>query len=166
MARARRGDRRAFEILLRAHDREMRGVAWRLLGDRTALDDALQDGYLNAYRSIGQLRGDDDFAGWLHRIVTNACLDLLRQRSRRPEDPIDWGPEPAVGSDEDRITDADQILAALRLLSPDQRAVLVLVEAEGYSYDEVAAMLGITAGTVGSRLSRARTRLRRRGVLR
>jgi len=81
LEKARGGDQHAFSLLLRQHDERMRALAWKLLGDRDRMDDALQEAYVKAWRSLGGFREDADFGTWLYRITYNACMDELR-RSR------------------------------------------------------------------------------------
>src|SRR5690606_31795722 len=81
---ARSGDRRAFEALLRRHDDKMRGLAYRLLADRHAMDDALQEAYVKAYRALPRFKAGSNFGTWLYRITYNACIDALRKRKRTP----------------------------------------------------------------------------------
>ena len=83
------GDQRAFGLLLRHHDERMRALAWKLLGDRDRMDDALQEAYVKAWRSLGGFRQDADFGTWLYRITYNACLDELRRATNRST-PCDW----------------------------------------------------------------------------
>jgi RNA polymerase sigma-70 factor (ECF subfamily) len=162
IARARAGDARAFTALVRSHDDAMRGLAYSLLGSRTAMDDALQDAYVKAYRAIGSFRGSAAFGTWLHRIVRNTCIDHLRRSDRHREVSLELivsNPDPDVGAEE-RLAERSRVGAALAALSDEQRGVVVLVDRDGCSYDEAAQLLGITPGTVASRLSRARSTLR------
>lgn len=160
---ARAGDRLALGELLRAHDRAMRSIAWKMLGDAELVDDVLQDAYLKAYRSIARFRGDAQFQTWLHRIVANTAVDHLRRLSGRREVPIDHYPNLAIAADDDRISDSERVRQALLALPDDQRLAVLLVDCEGYSYDEAADVLGITTGAVGSHLFRARSRLQAMG---
>ena len=157
-------DQRSFTALVRRHDDRLRGVAYKLLaGDRHRMDDVLQDAYLRAFVARDGFRNDADAATWLYRIVTNACLDELRRTARRPTpvDPVGWdGPRVVPGPDE-AVGAADVTLRALAALPPDQRAVVVLVDGEGFDYEAAAELLGVAPGTVASRLSRARTAFRR-----
>lgn len=161
---AREGDAAAFERLLRRYDDQMRGVAYRLLGRRAAMDDALQDAYVKAFRNLGRFRGDSAFSTWLYRIVTTTCLDHLRRSARRTEDELPDEPTPLGGLRADGVGDAASRRADLRRaldqLRPTHRAVLVLVDGEGLSYDEAGDLLDLAPGTVASRLSRARSRMR------
>jgi RNA polymerase sigma-70 factor (ECF subfamily) len=159
--RAQTGDHRAFTVLLRQSDGRMRRLASGLMGSRSATDDALQDAYLKAYRDLGDYHGDAAFATWLHTIVYRTCLDNLRQHNCRAEVDLDAVPEPSGGSnDAERIVDADAVDTALRNLPPDQAAVVILVDGDGCSYQEAAAVLGVREGTIASRLNRARRALR------
>jgi RNA polymerase sigma-70 factor (ECF subfamily) len=157
-------DRASFTALVRRYDDRLRGVAYRLLGgDTQRLDDVLQDAYLRAYSAFGGFRGDAAEATWLYRIVTNACLDELRRRARRPTpvDPVGWDePELVAGPDEAAVT-ADVVIRALASLPPEQRATVVLVDGEGFDHTGAADVLGVAVGTVASRLSRARETMRR-----
>lgn len=156
------GDHRAFAELIRSCDDRMRALAHRLLGSRTAMDDALQDAYLKAYRKIDTYDGRAAFSTWLYSVVYRTCLDHIRRRRRRGEvgletvaEPSDTGP----GHD-DRVATRDAVRRALADLPPDQAAALLLVDGEGLSYDEAATVVGVAAGTVASRLNRARTQMR------
>ena len=159
------GDNDAFGILFSRHRERLWAVALRTLGDPDDAGDALQDAMISAFRRAGSFRGDSAVTTWLHRIVVNACLDLLRRRAARPatgglaDEAMDAlaltsrGPGPA-----DSDTSLD-VTAALRTLAPDQRAALVLVDMLGYPVAEAAAILGTSEGTVKSRCSRGRARL-------
>lgn len=153
------GDRQALGELLRCHDHAMRAIAWKILGDIELVDDATQDAYLKAYRSVGRFRGDSEFSTWLHRIVVNTCVDHIRRSLKRHEVSIELEPELSVPPADDRLSDSEVIRQALLLLPSDQRVAVLLVDCEGYSYDEAAEVLGISVGAVGSRLFRARTTL-------
>lgn len=161
-ARARSGDRRAFTALLRRHDPTMRRLAYRLLADPAAMDDALQEAYVKAYTALPGYRDDARFGTWLYRITYNACVDEIRRRGRRPApaaEPLD-GPSPAAGP-ERVVTAAETLERTLASLPADQRATVVLVDGEGFDHRAAAQILGVAPGTVASRLSRARTALRR-----
>jgi RNA polymerase sigma-70 factor (ECF subfamily) len=161
---ARAGDQRAFALLLRQHDERMRGLAWKLLGDRDRMDDALQEAYVKAWCSLGTFRSDASFGTWLYRIAYNACMDELRRGARRPT-PQDWtdtGQQPAVtgAGPERQVVASETVLRLLASLPEDQRAAVVLVDSEGFDNQTAADILGVAVGTVASRLSRARATLR------
>ena len=156
------GDPRAFAELVRVHDDRMRVVASRMLGSQAAMDDALQDAYLKAYRSLAGFRGEAPFEAWLQRVVTHTCIDHLRRQDRRAEVGLEaaaWSPQSGRAFD-DRYADRSALGTALASLPAHHRAVVLLVDGEGYDYDEAAELLHTSRGTVASRLSRARAALR------
>jgi RNA polymerase sigma-70 factor, ECF subfamily len=160
------GDHDAFGVLFARHRERLWAVAIRTLGDADDAADALQDAMISAFRRAGSFRGDSAVTTWLHRIVVNACLDLIRRQAARPAtsglaaDTVDalafaaHGPAPAADSDI-----ALDVTAALRGLPPEQRAALVLVDMLGYPVADAAAVLGVSEGTVKSRCARGRARL-------
>jgi RNA polymerase sigma-70 factor (ECF subfamily) len=156
------GDPDAFGLLFRRHSGRFWAVALRITCDPDDAADALQDAMISAFRRAGDFRGESAVTTWLHRIVVNASLDLLRRRSARSVswsgDPDDLPlPEPGEGaSAADSRIDVD---AALRTLPPPQRAALVLVDMLGYSVADTSAILGVSEGTVKSRCARGRARL-------
>ena len=158
-----RVDADAFVLLLREYDLRHRRLAFRLLGDRERMDDVLQEAYARAFRALPRFRGGSAIGTWLYRIVYNACLDELRRSGARREVSLDeWrerGSSRTVGVEE-RL----DLEAALAALPVELRAVVLLVDADELSYHEAAEVLGIPAGTVASRLSRARDALK--GALR
>jgi len=156
--RAASGDEVAFVEIVRRYDLGLRRLAFRLLGDRDAMDDVLQEAYLKAFTSIARFRGDASPRTWLYRIVYNACLDHVRKGRRRPTAEQLDGPTRDQSEQSDlRLSLAD----ALAALAPEERAAVLLVDAEGLSYVEAAAVTGVATGTIGSRLSRGRAALRR-----
>jgi RNA polymerase sigma-70 factor (ECF subfamily) len=161
VSRARRGDRRAFAQLVRHYDDGLRALAYRLLGDRDRMDDALQEAYVAAFRALPRFRGDAGLGTWLYRIAYNACLDELRRtRTVVPIDSVRERVDPSSPTD-DRAAARSDLGAALAALPPEDRAAVLLVDAQGFDYRSAAAILGVPEGTVASRLSRARRALRR-----
>lgn len=167
------GDREAFGVLIGRHRDRLWAVALRTTGDPDEAADALQDALISAFRRADQFRGDSAVTTWLHRIVVNASLDRLRRRSVRnsvplPEDdsasgmvttatPVGRGGIPA---DPIEARETQLVIArALAELPETQREAIVLVDVEGYSVEEAAAILGCPPGTVKSRCSRGRARL-------
>ncbi len=171
IAQAQRGDLHAFNQLVLAYQSTMYNVAYRILGDGDAAADATQDAFVSAYRAIARFRGGS-FKAWLLRIVTNACYDQLRVKQRRPTDSLDdmlVEPEHDATLRDDSESPEEFVLRqelgaaiqrGLSTLPPDQRITLVLSDIEGLSYDEIAAATHVSLGTVKSRLSRARSKLR------
>jgi RNA polymerase sigma-70 factor (ECF subfamily) len=171
------GDPDAFGALFARHRDRLWAVALRTTGDPEEAADALQDAMVAAFRRAASYRGDAAVTTWLHRVVVNACLDRLRRRKVRLADPLPddldahadrgtlvTGNRSTPGPDDpaDRAV-ADErraaVLAALETLPTEQRAALVLVDMEGYSVEETAAILECAPGTVKSRCSRGRSRL-------
>lgn len=157
---AKQGDGAAFAELLQRHDDKMRGVVWRVVRSRSDMDDVLQEAYLKAWRRLASFRGDSAFSSWLYSVVYTTAIDQVRAASRRPTVPLEIVPDRPVGDNAQLIAEQAALRQALGELPADQLAVVALVDGEGYAYDSVAEMLGISPGTVGSRLSRARARLR------
>ena len=175
IATAQQGDVDAFNRLVLAYQNMVYNLAYRILGDGDAAADATQDAFLSAYRAIGRFRGGS-FKAWLLRIVTNACYDQLRVKQRRPTASLDalLVADPASGPSSVSFADeAEQpeeyalrqelnrvIQAGIGTLPADQRITLVLSDIQGFSYQEIAEITGVSLGTVKSRLSRARAKLR------
>jgi RNA polymerase sigma-70 factor (ECF subfamily) len=160
VARARRGDQDAFALIVGHYDRRLRALAFRLLGDRDRMDDVLQEVYVKAFRSLPRFKGDSALGTWLYRIAYNACLDDLRRRPALAAVEYDETvADPASGPADIAVRRQD-LAAALDRLPPDQRAAVLLVDAYGLDYSDAAEVLGVRAGTIGSRLSRARAVLR------
>jgi RNA polymerase sigma-70 factor (ECF subfamily) len=173
-ARAARGDQAAFERIMRLHNRTLFRTARAILSDDGEAEDALQEAYLQAYRSLGGFRGDAKLSTWLARIVANQALQRLRKRERRAEIvPMqagvadqeleeaadmntDQGPEAATHGIELRKVLEKQIDA----LPDAYRAVFMLRAVEELTVEEAAAILGIPEATVRSRFFRARSLLR------
>jgi RNA polymerase sigma-70 factor (ECF subfamily) len=168
---AQAGDLLAFNQLVLIYQSQAYNVAYRLLGDGDAAADAVQESFLKIYRRIHQYRGGS-FRAWVLRIVTNSCYDSLRVSKRHHASRLD---SDTVSPDRDRrLTDMrasphdhavrhelrSLLNRAIMQLPPEQRAVLVMCDIEGFEYHEVAGMTGVALGTVKSRLSRARAKVR------
>lgn len=169
--RARRGDGRAFEDLARTVEAPLYRHVLRILGTSADSEDVVQDAMISAWRSIASFEGGS-FRAWIFRIATNRAIDVVRARRRRGELPleppddaeVEWaepaaaGPEPAeVASQAEAMAVVE---AALVTLPPEQRAVLVLRDVEGFSYEEIAQITASEVGTVKSRIHRARVGVR------
>ena len=151
--RAQRGDHEAFDALGTAAYHRLYAIARRILRDGYAAEDAVQDALVRAWRDLRGLRDPERFDAWLHRLLVNACKDQVRRRQRRPIEvpvlPIDHA---TSVDDLGRLVDRDELERAFLELSVEQRAALVLTHYVGLSAPEIAAILGIPAGTVHSRL--------------
>ena len=169
--RARHGDGRAFEEIAVREERALYRHAARILGAGPDAEDAVQDAFLSAWRSLASFEGTS-FRAWLYRIVTNRALDRVRARRRRPELPLEpaddeevtWAEPVAPGQDlADLVADREAVAAveeALRLVPEEQRAALLLRDVEGFAYEEIAVITSVEVGTVKSRIHRARVAVR------
>lgn len=157
---AQRGDSTSFAALVRLHQRRAYGVARAIVGTHEDAEDAVQEGFLHAYRALDRFLPDQAFGAWLHRIVANAALDITRRRKVRAADEL---PESVAAPFRDPAESGflrDQLQDALAQLSDRQRSVIVLHDVEGYKHAEIGVMLGIPEGTARSDLHHARARLR------
>lgn len=166
-AKARAGDRDAFEQLVLTYQNRVYTLALRLTGDREEARDLAQEAFLRAWQGLPSFRGDSGFSTWLHRLTTNVCLDFLRRRTRQREHEPgvslddETVPEPADCSQDpqlrlERAELARTVERGLAALPEHYRQALVLRELSGLRYQEIAAALGVDMGTVKSRLARAR----------
>ena len=150
---AQRGDHAAFETLIAAAYDRLFAIAYRILRDRTAAEDATQDAVVRCWRDLRGLREPDRFEAWLHRLLVNACRDLVRHDRRRPTEVLGTGIDAAAAGDEfGRLADHDELERAFLQLPADQRVALVLTHYVGYSAPELAVILNVPTGTVYSRL--------------
>lgn len=175
IAAARRGDLEAFNRLVLAYQDAVYTHARYILHDPQLAEDVTQETFLTAWRKIRQYRGGS-WRAWLMRIATNRCLDELRRQKRQPVRPLEitdedgeplespsWMRDPSLGP-ESRVMQAELRAAiehCLEMLSPAFRAVVVLVDVQGFSYQEAAQAIRRPVGTVRSRLARARAQMQR-----
>ncbi len=164
---ARQGKVEAFNTLVLHYQGAIYNLAYRVMGDPDSAADATQEAFIAAFRRLTQFR-DGSFRAWLSRIAVNACYDEMRRRQRRPAISIDQievgahlispleSPEGAA----QRAELSRAIQDCLEALPVDQRAVVTLCDVQEFDYSQVAAITGQALGTVKSRLSRARARLR------
>ena len=169
---AKKGDVGAYNTLVLHYQDAVYNVAYRIMGEPGAAADASQEAFISAYKALRRFRGGS-FKSWLMRIVTNACYDELRRRKRRPQSSLDnivenyessplLVSEAEMGPEESRqwTEMIEAIKHCLDDLPDEQRVVTVLRDVEGYDYGEIAEIMASTLGTVKSRLSRARAKLR------
>lgn len=153
---ARNGDREAFADLIRVRGDRLYALAQRIVRDVDRAEDALQEALVRAWRDLPGLRDPDRFDAWLHRLVVRACLVEVRRERRYLSDlhvlPLDV---PSLGDDFMSVADQDQLERGFRRLRPEQRALLALRHFDGREPIEIAEILGIPVGTVGSRLHHA-----------
>jgi RNA polymerase sigma factor (sigma-70 family) len=156
----------SWEEIVRAHSARVYRLAYRLTGNQHDAEDLTQEVFVRVFRSLSSYT-PGTFEGWLHRITTNLFLDGARRRQRiRFEGLGDDVAQRLPGTDltpaqawDERHLDGD-IQEALRALPPDYRAAVVLCDIEGFSYEEIAATMGVKLGTVRSRIHRGRAQLR------
>lgn len=170
LARAQRGDHQAFAQLVADARPRALAVALKVLRNPDDAEDAVQDAFLKVWRYLGRFEGRASFSTWIHRIVMNASLDLLRRQSCRPEAHVEVeetadriSTEPAHEETPERSLAEAQTSAivrtALAVLSPPHRQALTLREFEDRSYEEIAQASRCPIGTVMSRLHHARRKL-------
>jgi RNA polymerase sigma-70 factor (ECF subfamily) len=161
VALAAAGDRVAFERLYRANVNRVFSICVRMVSDRNAAEDLVQDVFVRAWEKIGQFRGESAFTTWLHRLAVNVVLNNRKGEGRRKS---------RTDSEEDRIDTLPgrstipglrmDLENAIATLPPGAKRVFVLHDVEGYKHEEIATMLGVTSGGSKAQLHRARMLLR------
>ncbi len=162
-----RGDWDAFRLLFEAHQDRVYSIALRYCGNESAAMDIAQETFLKLFSSIRDFRGSASFDSWLYRVVVNRCLDHQRRVQRLIpflEELLDIVRTPADSVLEEllRVETAKDVQKVVGTLPPEQRMVVVLRYTEGLGYEEIAEILGCSAGTVASRLNRAHKVLERK----
>ncbi|MBQ4347202.1 MAG: sigma-70 family RNA polymerase sigma factor [Firmicutes bacterium] len=170
---AREGSHSAFEELITQSERMVYNIALRMMGSEQDALDMAQEAYIKAFRGIKRFDGKSNFSTWIYRITVNSCLDELRKRKSHETilleeasaESLQYGrfsaaeeasPEESYARTEQR----ERILCAMEKLSLEHKTAIVLRDIEGLSYDEIAAITESSQGTVKSRISRARFKLR------
>jgi RNA polymerase sigma-70 factor, ECF subfamily len=162
----RRGEREAFRALFEAYKDRVYSIALRFTGDESLAMDIAQDTFLKLFSTMSEFRGDAAFSTWVYRLVVNACLDHKRRGWRLV--PIADELVAVLRAPGDSLRSMlhsemrDRVRAAVETLSHDMRMAVVLRYTEGLSYDQIAEVMGCSAGTVASRLNRAHKALERR----
>lgn len=172
IARARNGELAMFHMLVDRHQGAIFNVVLRTVNDPATAEDITQDAFIRAWKSLSQFRGGN-VRGWLMRIAVNRAYDELRSQKRKPSTSLDdmdvepvgtWSTQTAAGEHPEAFADRNALSGtleqALAKLPADQQTAVLLVDLQGFSYDEAAGIMGVAAGTVKSRMSRARTKLR------
>ena len=169
IARAVKGDAAAFNELLAGHEKKMYAVCLRMCANHEDAQDCLQEAMLRVYRSISGFKGQSAFSTWLYRVTMNTCLDELRRRKGKATTSLDglldsgWSPSDEEDTPEKHAIGAEQRRAVQTMIAElpeDMRAAVVLRDIQGYSYEEISQMLEINVGTIKSRISRGREKLR------
>lgn len=172
MRLAQSGDMTAFNQIVERHQRAVYSTCLRMLRDQQLAEDATQDAFVRAWNAIESFRGGI-VRPWLLRIATNRTYDMLRSKARRPAASLDaqpfesepeWTTQVSHSENPEQFTSrgelSDLLQDALASLPDDQRLAIVLSDVQGYGYDEIAQVMDIAVGTVKSRISRGRARLR------
>jgi len=173
LSRAVSGDMDAFEELIRGYERLIYSIAYRMLGSAEDARDAAQETMIKIYRNLARCTSIDAFQSWVYTITNNTCIDELRKRKNKTTDSLDELVKTDDGAmakqlksndptPEDILLRREQqkmLQQAINKLSPEHRALIVLRDINGLSYDELSATTGASLGTVKSRLSRARNQL-------
>jgi len=163
---SRNGDPAAFESLIRAHQRMIHSLTFRMTGSLADAEDLAQETFIRAYRQLDAYQGNAKFSTWLYRIAVNVCLNWRKREMRREQIHNHWigsGAAPQTetkpGADNDEISESVQ--AALMRLPSKQRAAIVLTVYDGCNHAEAAKMLGCSETTVSWRVFAARRKLKR-----
>ncbi|MBU8899683.1 RNA polymerase subunit sigma-24 [Corallococcus sp. H22C18031201] len=177
--RVRSGDQRAFKLLVERYQRKVYAVALGMLKDKEEAMDVSQEAFVKVYKYLDHFKGDASFYTWLYRITSNICIDVLRKRRGGGGDPVEFDETQAVDLSEARIGAlgsrlgtnpqksalrkelAEKIQEALATVPEKHRAILLLREIEGMSYEDLARTLDIPKGTVMSRLFHARAKVQK-----
>ena len=167
--RARAGDLEAFNHLVALYQDYLYAMTVRVVRDRDVAEDAVQEAFFSAYRNLERFSGTS-FRAWLTRISVNAAHDILRKQKRRPSEPYPeweddtWQPPAPASEGPEQVTIVGQqrsaLARAMAAVNDDQRTAIVLYDVQGYDYGEIAAMTGVSVGTVKSRIHRGRLALR------
>ena len=169
LRRARNGDAEAFEALLTPLENRIWRICWHYTGNRESAEDCGQETMIRIWRSLDSYRGDCALESWVYRIAANCCMDYLRKKKRDksvsmepmqeqgfdPADPSPGTEEQVVAADEQK-----RLREAITMLPEDQREALIMTQLEKVPYEEAAKLLGVSEGTIKSRVNRAKARLK------
>ena len=175
--KSKKGDAQAFEELILSYQKKVLNLAYRMLGSVSDAEDAAQEIFIKVFRSLYSFNEKSAFSTWLYKVATNVCLDILRKRKRQNggamisisrynsqddeyELPIEDG-APSPHEEAQKKEAMRALKSALDLLSEEQRAVIVMRDINGLSYEEIADIAGCSLGTVKSRINRSRLALRK-----
>ena len=169
LRKAQHGDPEAFEQLITPLEQLIWRICWHYTGNREAAEDCGQEAMLRIWRSLDSYRGDCALESWVYRIAANCCMDYLRKKKRDksvsmepmqeqgfdPADPSPGTEEQVVAADEQK-----RLREAITMLPEDQREALIMTQLEKVPYEEAARLLGVSEGTIKSRVNRAKARLK------
>jgi RNA polymerase sigma-70 factor (ECF subfamily) len=169
IARAREGDAAAFEAIYNRYERRLYAFIYRLMGNSEDAYDLTQDTFVKAYSALPRTSPDLNLSAWLHRIASNACMDVLRRRKLirwLPWETFDTNPGLEPPADDDPVGEYNQletsgeVQVVLDKLTPKHRLALILKEYQGMSCDEIGEVMGASRSAVKSLLFRAREEFR------
>ena len=169
LRRAQRGDPDAFEQLMTPLEKMIWRVCWHYTGDREAASDCGQDAMVRIWQGLSKYRGDCAFETWVYRVAANCCMDFLRKKKRDRSESIEplreqgFDPADPKAGTEEQVVAADEharLREGIAELPEEQREALVMTQLEGISYEEAAERLGVSEGTVKSRVNRAKSKLK------
>lgn len=174
----RHGDRDAFRVLVERYQRKVTAVALGMVRNPEDALEIAQETFAKAYESLQHFKGDSTFYTWLYRIVVNLAIDFRRRERRRPTVPIEDTPasdetqgyvlpvrDEGLADPYEQVRAREigaRVLAAIEELTPDHKAVILLREVEGLSYEEISRVMQCSKGTVMSRLHYARKKLQKK----
>lgn len=169
---AQQGDLNAFNDLVTRHERAVYSVCLRMLRDAELAEDATQDAFIRAWNAVDTFRGGL-VRPWLLRIATNRSYDVLRAKARRPAQSLEaqtfevepeWTSQAASAEHPEDFASrgelSDVLTDVLQALPEDQRLAIILSDVQGYAYEDIATVMNVAVGTIKSRISRGRSRLR------
>ena len=169
LRKAQHGDPEAFEQLITPLEQLIWRICWHYTGNRESAEDCGQETMIRIWRSLDSYRGDCALESWVYRIAANCCMDYLRKKKRDksvsmepmqeqgfdPADPSPGTEEQVVAADEQK-----RLREAITMLPEDQREALIMTQLEKVPYEEAAKLLGVSEGTIKSRVNRAKARLK------
>ena len=165
VAQAKKGDANAFAFLVETYETSVYRLALRMCGNAHDAEEVAQEAFVAAWKGLPAFRGESKFSSWLYQLTTNAAIDFLRREKRhRAAVPMEDEPEPATPDTPQQAVEESEVRQALQqaldTLTPEHREIFLLRQMRQLSYEEIGRLLGLEAGTVKSRLSRAKKQLR------
>lgn len=165
--RSQRGDTDAFQKLAQSYKSRIYSLALRMLGNPTDAEDAAEESVIKLYYSMKKFRGQSSFSTWVYAVTRNTCLDMLRKNEKKRTDidleEVEYFITSHDGDPEEASERGHKVAflkKAINSLPEENRKTLILREMDGYSYEEIAELLNVSVGTVKSRISRAKERIR------
>ena len=167
IAKCKKGDLNSLETLISNYSNKVYNILLRILGNEEDAKDVSQEVFIKVYKKITTFNGQSQFSTWLYRVAVNSARDLIKKRKvnmKHEDKNVDETKIARLDSDPSLIYESKEksymVLKGINLLNNEQREIIVLRDIQGFSYDEISVILGISIGTVKSRLNRSRLRLR------